>query len=169
MTGLPPDLLTTTTAAARAGVSERTMRKWIAAGKVSTHQTLDGPRVDRASLDAYRRVRGQKAAHSEAEPGPVLVTVPRPDLGTDLLAALAQQSAQLAALTAQVAALTALLEGRSDRGPEPPPEPVTATSAEDETEPGPVQSSAARRFRWLTPPASNRATPVTGAPCPLTH
>lgn len=150
MTEPSTELLTTTEAAARAGVSERTMRKWVAAGKVSTHQTAEGPRVDRGSLDGYRRARAQKAANSGTEPGAALATAQRPDLGPVLFAALEHQSDQIAALVTEMVALRAMLtaqaagaEPRADQGAEPAPEP----QPEPEAEPGPEPSGWARWWR----------------------
>lgn len=60
-------LLTSVEAAALAGVSERTVRKWVLSGKLTRHEGEDGrPRYDREEVS---RVRNGSEPGSEPEPG----------------------------------------------------------------------------------------------------
>jgi excisionase family DNA binding protein len=121
-----PDLLTTTQAAARAGVTERTMRKWLLSGKVGTHDTPEGRRVDRASLDAYRVERAKQAGNG-AGPGTVATTVPGPDVGAELLTEVRALRRELAELrSALLTPQDATPEAESVRPDDPPDEaPLT--------------------------------------------
>jgi excisionase family DNA binding protein len=132
MTAPGPDLLTTTQAAARAGVTERTMRKWIAAGRVGTQDGPEGRRVDRASLDAYRLERAKQAGNG-AGPG----TVARTDLGPDVGAALLTE---IRALRNEVAELRAALL--------PPPEAAPEATPVRPDDPAPPDGLWARVGRW---------------------
>jgi excisionase family DNA binding protein len=132
------DRLTTPEAAKRAGVSERTITKWVQGGKVGTH---DGPRgrlIDRASLDAWRIERARRAGatiRTSSAPGPT----PDPELLTELLTEVRALRAELAALRSERLTLTA-----------PQPDPVTEAPSEPGAEPGPTGGRGlwARLGRW---------------------
>lgn len=126
MTAPGPELLTTTQAAARAGVTERTLRKWLERGKVGTHDTPEGRRVDRDSLDAYRVERAKQAGNG-AGPGAGLQADLGPDVATALLTEVRALRTELAELRAALLPTPEAPPGAAPVRPDDPPVDVAPT------------------------------------------
>lgn len=104
MTDAPDDLIAGNRAAAKlAGVDERTLRTWVARGKLRKYPDPANPRGVAYSARDLRAVRvvdvgpGERAEHPPAPPAPP----------ADLAPVLAALHAELAAIRAELAALRA--------------------------------------------------------------
>ena len=110
MTG--PDELTTAEAAALARVSPRSIREWWQQNKIAGRKTAAGLVVERRSLEAHIRRRGEPppspSAASHATP---FVTSATPDV-TALVAALERSQAEALMLAGRVGWLEAQVQQR---------------------------------------------------------
>ncbi len=95
--------LTTTQAAALAGVTEKTIRDWAKAGHVTAARTTEGRRIGRASLLTYLRTRSVEAVERlPPEARPHIATDPPTEQTTESVAPTDSVAAQYRVTPAEV-------------------------------------------------------------------
>ncbi len=95
--------LTTTQAAALAGVTEKTIRDWVKAGHVTAARTTEGRRIGRASLLTYLRTRSVEAVERlPPEARPHIAADPPTEQTTDSVGATEPVEAQYRVTPAEV-------------------------------------------------------------------
>ena len=95
--------LTTTQAAALAGVTEKTIRDWVKAGHITAARTTEGRRIGRASLLTYLRTRSREAVERlPPEARPHIATDPFTEQTTDSVGATEPVEAQYRVTPAEV-------------------------------------------------------------------
>ena len=95
--------LTTTQAAALAGVTEKTIRDWVKAGHITAARTTEGRRIGRASLLTYLRTRSREAVERlPPEARPHIAADPPTEQTTDSVGATEPVEAQYRVTPAEV-------------------------------------------------------------------
>ncbi len=95
--------LTTTQAAALAGVTEKTIRDWVKAGHITAARTTEGRRIGRASLLTYLRTRSVEVVERlPPEARPHSATDPPTEQTTDSVGATEPVEAQYRVTPAEV-------------------------------------------------------------------